>query len=105
VEIGTAGHAAAGSITIDSGVTVTMTAHFFAPTIVNGTLIVAAGNQTGMHASSLSGTGQIEIGSGAELFFTQAPAASAPSISFEGTGDKLTLYGRKLMRCIDAYRF
>ena len=92
VEIGTAGGAAAGSITIDSGVTTTVGAGYFeASSIVdNGTLIVAAGGQFALYGS-LGGNGQIEIGSGAELTVYGTAAASAPTITFEGTGDTLTL--------------
>ena len=100
VEVGTAGGAAAGSITIDSGVTTTVSGgnnSFTAPSIVDdGTVIIAAGSSFAYN-SSLSGTGQIEIGSGASLSIgsyngrAAAAVANAPTISFEGTGDTLSL--------------
>ena len=92
LEIGTAGGAAAGSVTIDSGVTTTVAGSFQAPSIVdNGTIIVAAGSALNL-LGALSGTGQIDIGSGADLYL-QGPAAAANSIAvaFEGTGDVLTI--------------
>jgi hypothetical protein len=92
VEVGTAGGAAVGSITIDNGVTATVFGSSFqAPSIVdNGTIIVAAGGGVSLHGS-LSGNGQIEIASDAELDVYGPAALNAPSISFEGSGDALTL--------------
>ena len=53
IEIGTAGGVAAGSLTIDSGVTVTASGFFYAPTIVDdGTLAVAAGGSLTLDGSS-----------------------------------------------------
>ena len=67
IEIGTAGSVAAGSLTIDSGVTVTVSGLFYAPTIVDdGTLAVAAGGSLTLDGS-LGGSGQIQIGSGGTL--------------------------------------
>jgi hypothetical protein len=95
VEVGTTGSAVAGSVTIDSDVTTTMTGSSYIaanPSIVdNGTIIVAAGGTLQLFGS-LSGNGQIELDSGADLMVFQPAAATAPSISFEGTGDTLTLY-------------
>ena len=95
IEIGTAGGAAAGSITVDSGVTTTVTGSFAAVNIVdNGTIDVVAGGILTLNGS-LGGSGAINIGSGASLVVEndggQAAAAPAPTITFEGTGDTLQL--------------
>jgi hypothetical protein len=96
LEVGIAGNAAAGSITIDGGVSVTESGQFFAPSIVdNGTIIVASTSGSNGLAllGSLSGDGQIAIGTGAVLTLS-AVASASPTISgfnssnaidFEGT--------------------
>ena len=98
VEIGTLGNAAAGSITIDAGVTVTEVGAFEAPDIVvNGTLVVAEGGSLTLNGS-LGGNGQIEIGSGANLTVEGGAGASGSTatIAFEGTGDTLTIASNAL---------
>ena len=49
---------------------------------------------------SLGGSGQVQIGSGGSLvvenYVGQPAAASAPTITFEGSDDALTLYGNAL---------
>ena len=100
IEIGTAGGAAAGSITVDSGVTTTVSGSFNALNIINnGTIDVVAGGTLTLDGS-LDGSGAINIGSGASLVVEngggQAAAATAPTITFEGTGDTLTIYGSAL---------
>ena len=96
LEIGAAGGAAAGTITVDSGVTSTMAGVLSAPSIVdNGTLVAAAGGSLTL-SGTLSGNGLIDIGSGASLSI-QAVASTAPtSILFQGTGDALTLSAASL---------
>ena len=73
LEISTAGGAAAGSVTIDSGVTTTVAGSFQAPSIVdNGTIIVAAGSALNL-LGALSGTGQIDMAAGRTCTFKVRP--------------------------------
>jgi filamentous hemagglutinin len=100
LEIGTAGGVATGSLTIDQGVTVTASGSFTAPNmVVDGTLAVAAGGGVTLDGS-LGGSGQIQIGSGGNLAVEndrgQPTAMSAPTITFEGSNDALTIYGNAL---------
>jgi hypothetical protein len=95
LEIGTAGGVAAGSLTVDNGMTVTAAGNFTAPNIiVAGALGVAAGGTFTLNGS-LGGNGQIQIGTGANLiienFLGQPAAATAPTITFEGSQDILTI--------------
>jgi hypothetical protein len=100
LEIGAAGGVAAGSLTVDNGITVTASGNFQAPNIVvDGTLGVAAkGNFT--LDGSLGGNGQIQIGSVGNLTVEndqgQAAAATAPTITFLGSDDALTIFGNAL---------
>ena len=56
IEIGTAGNAAAGTVTIDAGVTMTETGIFSAPRIVNdGTIIVSSPQFDGSNVNPASG--------------------------------------------------
>ena len=67
IEIGTAGGAAGGTITIDSGSSVTESGTFYAPTIVdNGALTVAAGETLYMEGA-LGGSGSVTIDAGSTL--------------------------------------
>ena len=91
LEVGTAGGAATGSITIDSGLTVDQSGSLAAPKIVVDGTLVATGNLT--LNGSPGGDGQIEIAGGANLTLEGAvPAANATdTISFTGTGSVLTV--------------
>ena len=93
LEVGTAGGVATGSITIDSGVTTTVSGAFNAPSIIdNGTLVVAAGGSFTLNGL-LGGSGQIDVGNGGNLIVeNQAATASAPTITLEGSNDNVTLY-------------
>ena len=106
LEIGTAGGAAVGALTIDAGVTVTEDASFTAPSIVNnGTVIVENGGfSTGTGISNgsislsgtLSGSGQFEIGSNAQLTVGAVSNASANTIAFVGTSGILSISSTSL---------
>jgi hypothetical protein len=81
-------------------VTTTVTGSFSGLNIVdNGTISVAADGTLTLDGS-LGGSGAINICSGASLVVEngggQATAATAPTITFEGTGDTLTIYGSAL---------
>jgi hypothetical protein len=81
LEVGTAGGAAAGSITIDSGVHVSEAGIWTASSIVdNGDLTVAAHDQLSLNGS-LSGSGRIHISEGADLIIGSASNNFAPVIS------------------------
>jgi len=91
IEIGTAGGAAAGALTIDAGVTVTYAGlSLTAPSIVdNGTLILQNGTNGEDDyfslSGSLTGSGEFEIGSYAQLTVGAVNAASTNTIAFVGT--------------------
>jgi large repetitive protein len=94
IEIGTAGGAAGGSITVDSGVTITTSGSFAANSIVDkGAIIVAASGSLTL-SGALSGSGQIDIGTQANLTVeggSSGAPSPAPSIAFEGANGTLTL--------------
>jgi hypothetical protein len=93
VEIGTAGHAAAGDITIDAGVTITAAGYLSAPSgaiVDNGIIHVPAESSLTL-TGALAGTGQIDIGNGGSLSIGGATATSHGSIVFSGSGDVLTI--------------
>ena len=95
LEIGSAGGAAAGALTIDSGITVTASngAYFEASSIVdNGVIDVTSGSFA--LDGNLTGSGAVDIGSGASVTLTGVNAASANTVAFTGTNGILTLnYG------------
>jgi hypothetical protein len=101
LEIGTAGGVAAGSLTIDNGVTVTpAVGGFDAPKIVvDGTFETAPGDSFTLDGS-LGGNGQIQIGINGNLIVEnslgQPAAATAPTITFLGSAGGLTIYGSAL---------
>ncbi len=91
---------AANSITIDSGATTTVAGEFSAELLIsgtygtyvdNGTIDVMAGTSL-MLNGAFAGSGTINIGNGAELTIEGAAATSTGTITFEGSGDALTLY-------------
>ncbi len=87
IEIGKAGGAAAGTITIDKGVTVTQSGEFSAPTIAdNGTLAVAPGQSLELNGA-LAGSGSLSIGANAALAFSGGGAGN--TVSFAGTDGTL----------------
>ncbi len=102
IEIGTAGNAAAGSVTVDAGVTVSETGFISGVTIVNnGTMVVQSGTSSAYNmlwiggnsnvANTLSGSGAFQIGSYAELVINAVSATSANTIAFIGTGGLLDI--------------
>ena len=92
LEIGTAGGAATGSLTIDSGITVTGSngGYFEAPSIVDNGVIDVTGGSFSLYGN-LTGSGAVDIESGASLTLTGVGTASANTVAFTGTGDTLTL--------------
>ena len=115
LEIGKAGGAALGAITVDPGVTTTLSGEFTAPSIVdNGAIVVAAGASlvldggvfttsypggvyTLTYASGgLTGTGQVDIGAGSNLTVEGVNPASTNTIDFTGAGGVLTIPGSAL---------
>ena len=91
IEIGTAGGAAGGTITIDSGSSVTESGTFYAPTIVdNGALTVAAGETLYMEGA-LGGSGSVTIDAGSTLTVYGASASGTDTIAFAGAGGTLEL--------------
>jgi hypothetical protein len=93
VEIGTVGGVAAGSISIDNGVSMSVVSGSIdASNLVdNGTILIEGlVNTNGL----LSGSGQIDIGNGATFIASQSggTAGNVPTINFEGSGDTLTLF-------------
>ena len=93
IEIGTAGDAAAGSITIDPGVTVTEAGTFTAPSIIdNGTLDLVANNKLTL-SGVLSGSGQLNFGSNAVLTLSAVSNVSAPTIGGFNASDAIDYNG------------
>ncbi len=93
IEIGTAGGAAGGAITIDSTSSVTEWGTFDAATIVdNGSLAVAA-SQTLYVEGSLSGVGNVTVNAGSSLYLFGATTKAANTITFSGAGGTLYLLG------------
>ena len=91
IEIGTAGGAAGGTITIDSGSSVTESGTFYAPTIVDkGALTVAAGETLYMEGV-LGGSGSVSIDAGSTLNLYGASASGTDTIAFAGAGGTLEL--------------
>ena len=92
VEIGTAGGAAAGTITIDAGKTVTEAGTFEAQTIIdNGTLVVAPGASLTLNGA-LAGSGTASIDAGSTLTVSGG-ASATDTIAFAGAGGTLDLSG------------
>jgi hypothetical protein len=90
IEIGTAGGAAAGTITIDAGKTVTEAGSFSAPTIADNGALAVASNQTLTLSGALTGAGTASIGAGSTLNCA-ANVAASPTLDFAGTGGTLDL--------------
>jgi hypothetical protein len=83
IEIGTGGSAAAGSLTVDAGATLTVghtsNADIVANTIDNGTIAVAATSAIDLQGT-LSGSGQVSVGD-AGFVESAAIAAGGPTIT------------------------
>ncbi len=92
LEVGTAGGAAAGSITVDSGAMATLAGTLNSATFAdNGTVAVAAGSFLTL-LGSLSGSGQIDIGSNASFSIAGSVAPGpAPAIALQGAASALWL--------------
>ena len=92
LEIGTAGGAAAGALTVDPGITVTESGggSFNAPSIVDNGVIDITGGTFALNGS-LTGSGEVEIGSGGDAVVGSINAASANTVAFAGTGGIFTL--------------
>ncbi len=113
IEIGTAGGAAAGAITVDAGASVTTYGEFAALNIINNGTIAVSGGQTlylvgGSPASNgttgaftiytatsatLSGTGQIDIGAGSTLDIVSLNATASAKVAFTGSHGTLSVSG------------
>ena len=112
IEIGATGGAAAGTITIDAGKTVTEAGSFTAPTIVdkgtlkvgadqsltdNGTLevdgsVVIGAGATLYQLGALTGSGKVTIGAGSRLeVSSDATGSGSVQIAFSGAGGRLAL--------------
>ena len=92
LEIGTAGGAVAGALTIDSGVTVTASngAYFQAPSIVDNGVIDVTGGSFDLYGN-LTGSGAVDIDSGANAIITGVDGASANTVAFTGINGTLTV--------------
>ena len=102
LEIGTAGGAALGAITVDPGASVTIggpseePSCLTAPSIVDdGAIAVTAGESLTLDGG-LAGSGQVDIGAGANLSVEGVDAASQNTIDFTGAGGVLTIPGSAL---------
>ena len=102
LEIGAAGGAALGAITVDPGASVTMggpseePSCLTAPSIVDdGAIAVTAGESLTLDGG-LAGSGQVDIGAGANLSVEGVDPASQNTIDFTGAGGVLTIPGSAL---------
>ena len=111
IEIGSAGGVAAGTITIDSGVTVTEQGNWTAPEIVDeGTLKVGPGQSLGLSGGlevdsavevgagatlsvngSLTGSGVVTLSAGSSLSLSSDANGPTVSVAFSGAGERLGL--------------
>ncbi len=111
IEIGTTGGAAAGSITIDAGKTVTEQGEFEAPSvIVSGTLVVGTSETLDISGATtvngsvsigidatldlsagLSGAGTVTIGGGATLFLAADSRGGTTGLTFSPAGGRLAI--------------
>ncbi len=90
LEIGATGGAATGSLTINSGVTVTGV-YFQAPTIVDNGVIDVTGGEPLTLDGKLTGSGAVDIESGASVTIASLGATAANTVAFTGAGGALTL--------------
>ncbi|MGD0864719.1 MAG: hypothetical protein ABSA49_04085 [Rhizomicrobium sp.] len=91
IEIGKTGGVAAGTLTIDDGVSVTETGSFTAPTIVdNGTLTVAS-NESLTLTGAIAGSGTLSIAAGSTLSLDSGSVAATDMFAFVGSGGTLSL--------------
>jgi VCBS repeat-containing protein len=91
IEVGTAGGPATGSITIDPGVTATVSGTLTASDIIdNGTIVVQAGSPLLLNGA-LDGHGQIQLASSASLTVTTVAATAADTIAYTGTSGALII--------------
>jgi hypothetical protein len=102
LEIGAAGSAARGAITVDPEASVTLggpseePSFLTAPSIIdNGAIAVTAGESLTLDGG-LAGSGQVDIGAGANLSVEGVEAASQNTIDFTGAGGVLTIPGSAL---------
>ena len=87
VEIGSAGGAAVGTITVDAGKSVVGQGSLTAPNgIVNSGTITAQGGTLAI-SGAVSGSGQLQIGANATLYLETA--ASKQNVAFTGAGGQL----------------
>ena len=95
IEIGSAGEAKAGAITVDSGSTITNSS--LDGSIVDNGLIVAANGEFDLGNGSLSGTGQVQIGTNGTLgLYGSVDPASTVGIAFAGQSGVLNLSSASL---------
>jgi len=90
IEIGTAGGAIAGAITVDAGKTITANANetLIGALVVNGTVAITSGTLT--QSGGVSGSGTIQIGKNATLVLN-GTTASSDTIAFLDTGAALSI--------------
>jgi len=102
LEIGAAGDAALGAITVDPGASVTIggpsqePSCLTAPIIVDDGVIAATENESLTLDGGLTGSGQVDIGAGANLSVAGVEAASQNTIDFICAGGVLTILGSAL---------
>ncbi len=110
IEIGAAGGAAAGTVTIDAGITVAEDGYFNASSIVvNGTLSTAPPQLTGTGVYSaflsiattgsgpgLTGSGQVQIGKNGTVTIGRVDPGSANTVAFTGTSGILNISAASL---------
>jgi hypothetical protein len=91
IEIGTKGGAAPGTLTIDTGVSVTESGSFSAPTIVDNGTLTATSNESLTLYGAIAGSGTLSIAAGSTLSLDSGSVAATDMFAFVGSGGTLSL--------------
>jgi hypothetical protein len=91
IEIGKTGGAAAGTLTIDSGVTVTEAGSFSAPTIVDKGILAVGPGESLYLSGTLANTGTLAIDAGSTITLNLASVVGTDKIAFVGGNGTLDL--------------
>jgi collagen type I/II/III/V/XI/XXIV/XXVII alpha len=92
-EVGTAGDAAAGELTVDAGATAVLDGQVNTPILDDGTIIIGGGLLgTTTVTGAISGTGMLQVVDGATLVL-DGPVAAGPTIDFSGGDGTLNVVG------------
>jgi hypothetical protein len=91
IEVGTAGKAAAGALTVDGAYTVTSTGGTIAGAVIDKGTLMAGSGVTSVFGG-ITSTGVLDIGAGGTLFLAGSVAAP-DTVNFTASSGRLLLYG------------